>query len=101
MSTWDRGSRPAQLGGGSMSYSVDLELDQLKCRSESACRAAAAAINTDHWMRHHVEASASGEVGRYDWHLTIEFFDGCYWHEPSARKVWLAIAPFMRDDSFL
>ena len=90
--------------GATLSYTVDLELDQLRCRSKAAAHQAAAVINTDTWMRHHIEVSVvsrSFPGGDAAWELVIETYDGCYWNEPSARRVWLAIAPFMADHSTL
>ena len=91
-------------GGATMSYTVDLELDRLRCRSRAAAQQAAAVINTDPWMRHHLKVlvvprSTPERDDALD--LVIETYDGCYWNETSARKIWLAIAPFMADESTL
>ena len=87
-----------------MSYTVDLELDRLLCRTRAEADQAAALINSDTWMRRHLEVSVVSHSApeRDDvWDLVIESFDGCYWNEPATRRVWLAIAPFMADDSIL
>lgn len=87
-----------------MSYTVDLELEHLHADSEAAARQAVAIMSGDPWMRAHIEASVSpredGLTGKR-WFVTFDSYDGCYWNEPSARRVWLAIAPFMADHSTL
>ena len=87
-----------------MSYTVDLERDFLHARSEAAARQAAEIRRADTWMRAHIEVSVSAHgnpVTDDRWFLVIETYDGCSWHEPSARRMWLTIAPYMADDSFL
>ncbi len=85
-----------------MSYTVDLEQDDLRCRNEYAAVQASALINADPWMRRHLEVQPVRHSfpDRADsWALVVETFDGCSWNEPSARGIWLALAPFMADDA--
>ena len=87
-----------------MSYTVDLEVDYLDCRTREAATKAAAVINGDPWMRLHLRASpTSRSFPERDnaWALAIDEFDGCSWDEPSARRVWLAIAPYMANTATL
>ena len=87
-----------------MSYSVDLELDLLICKSEADARRAAAALNADPWMRNHMQADATRLPTPEDldrWRLAICDFDGCGWNETAARTAWLALAPFMADNAFV
>ena len=58
----------------------------------------------DPWMRAHIRAfvSARDNAPTSDaWFVVFDSYDGCYWHEPSARAIWLAIAPCLRDNSVL
>lgn len=83
-----------------MSYTVDLEADDLSCKSHSAAQQAAELINTDEWMRDHLQVSAncrSSPPKDDHWYLVIEHHDPCSWKEPLARRVWLRIAPLMAD----
>ena len=83
-----------------MSYTVDLEADDLNCRSKEAAHQAAGVINTDTWMCHHLQVSTSCRSSPErdeDWYLCIEMHDPCSWKEPLACRVWLAIAPLMAD----
>lgn len=87
-----------------MSYSVDLENDYLRCKTEAAAHRAAALINADPWMHYHLHVAPVLRTfpGRADsWHLAIEDYDGCSWNEPSARNVWFALAPFMASGAVM
>lgn len=84
-----------------MSYSVDLEADDLWCKSEDDARRAAGIVNGHEWMSpYHFQVTArqceDGERQGW-WFLEIEHFQGDHWHDEEAREVWLAIAPFMAD----
>lgn len=87
-----------------MSYSVDLEVEDLRCKSQVDALRAAAIIGADAWMRTHIVVSPVWtdvpEIGRV-WHLSIESYDCCSWNEDAARRVWVAIAPHMADGSKL
>jgi hypothetical protein len=84
-----------------MGYTVDLDADDLRCKSEADAVRAAEVVNSNEWMTpYHFQVSArqflSGDhQGR--WFLEIENFQSDHWHDDEAKKVWLAIAPFMAD----
>lgn len=84
-----------------MGYTVVLEADDLRCRSEQDARQAAEAIAADEWIHpYHLQVSPvcrSNPPDDASWALEVDHFQGDHWHEPLARKVWLAIAPHMAD----
>jgi hypothetical protein len=82
-----------------MGYSVDLEADDLRCRSEEGARKAAAIVTGHEWMSpYHFQVSVwQPPDPRHDWALNIEHVQGDHWHDYEAREVWLAPAPFMTD----
>lgn len=85
-----------------MSYSVDIEADNLICRSERAAHEAAAIINGDAWMRRHLRVSVAGlasSASPDEWRLVIEEFDGCSWNEEASDRVWVAVRECMADES--
>jgi hypothetical protein len=87
-----------------MSYTVDLERDDLHCRSHAAAEEATALIKADTWMPRHLRVSpvCRSFPERDDaWHLSVDEFNGCDWNEPSARSVWLKLAGFMADNASL
>lgn len=87
-----------------MSYTVDLEFDSLHARTEATARLAVAIMSGDPWMRAHIRASVSAPHSPFSddgWLVVFDTYDGCYWHEPSAHAIWLAIAPCLRDNSVL
>jgi hypothetical protein len=84
-----------------MGYTIELEYEDLRCRSPEAAKQAAAIITADPWMyTYHL---AVGVVTRL--HpgpgltpcLEVENFQGDHWHDENARKVWLAIASYMAE----
>ena len=84
-----------------MGYTIDLEADDLQCRSEDDATKAAAIANGDEWMSpYHLQVSpaqvSSGER-QGDWFLEIDQFQGDHWRDHEARGVWLKIAPHMAD----
>ena len=87
-----------------MSYSVDIEADNLICRSEHAAREAAAIINGDAWMRRHLRVSVAGPASSSPvqaWRLVIEEFDGCSWNEEASDRVWVAMSECMADGALM
>ena len=87
-----------------MSYSVDIELDHLPCKSKAAAFEAAALMKADPWARRHLEVSPSCDASpeRDDsWHLAIDAYDACYWNTTAYRKLWLALVPYMANNAFL
>lgn len=83
-----------------VSYSVDIEADNLICRSERAAHEAAAIINGDAWMRRHLRVSVAGPAAfasPEEWRLVIEEFDGCSWNEEASDRVWVAVRGCMAD----
>ncbi len=87
-----------------MSYTVDLEVDYLDCKTRTEAHQAAAIINADPWLHRHLRVSPTCRSfpERDDsWCLVVDEYDGCYWSEPSARRIWLAIAPFMANNATL
>ena len=87
-----------------MSYSVDIELDSLPCKSRAAAYEAAALLRTDSWARSRMKISpaCSSSPERDDsWHLVLDDYDPCYWNEAEFNRLWLALVPFMADNAFL
>lgn len=87
-----------------MSYSVDIELDHLTCRTKAMAFQAAALLLADSWASGHLEVSPScGASPERDdaWHLAIDNYDACYWSASEYGRVWLALAPFMADGAFI
>lgn len=87
-----------------MGYTVDLEFSSLHAHNEAAARRAVAIMTGDLWVRSHIRASVSARTSPFSdegWFIVFDNYDGCYWHEPSARAIWLAIAPCLRDNSVL
>ena len=82
-----------------MGYTVDLEADDLRCKSEEDARKAAAIVNSHEWMSpYHFQVSVwQPPDPHHEWALNIEHFQGDHWHDEEAKEVWLAIAPFMAD----
>ena len=84
-----------------MGYTVDLEADDLWCKSEEDAKKAAEIVNGHELMSpyHFLVAPRQCESGDHhgQWFLEIEHFQGDHWHEQEAQQVWLAIAPFMAD----
>lgn len=84
-----------------MGVTVELEADDLWCRSAEDTARTAEIISHDDWIHpYHLqviptECSSGDRKG--DWFLEIDHFQGDHWHDSDARKVWLAIAPFMAD----
>ena len=87
-----------------MSYSVDIELASLACRTKSAAFQAAALLSADPWARSRLKVSPFCEATpeRDDsWRLAIDDYDACYWNESEYRRLWLTLAPFMADNAFI
>ena len=87
-----------------MSYFVELELDDVACFTQADAIAACATIAGDVWAakRFRVASRSLSFPERDDaWGIEVNCFDGGNWHEPSARRAWLALAPFVRDGSTL
>lgn len=85
-----------------VSYSVDIEADNLICRSERAAHEAAAIINGDAWMRRHLRVSVAEPIAGAladAWRLVIQEFDGCSWNEEASDQVWVAVRKYMADGS--
>jgi hypothetical protein len=84
-----------------MGVTVELEADDLRCRSESDAITAAKLIAADEWIHpYHLQVSptqASSGEHKDHWFLEIDHFQGDPWHDDDARRVWLAIAPHMAD----
>ena len=82
-----------------MGYSVDLEADDLRCKSEEDANQAASIINSDEWMSpYHLQVSAwqppQPDLERA---LNIDHFQGDHWRDFEAREVWLKLAPHVVD----
>jgi hypothetical protein len=84
-----------------MGYTIELEYEDLRCRSHDAAKQAAAIITADSWMHpYHLIVRVITRL-----HpgpgltpcLEVENFQGDHWHDENADKVWLAIAPCMAD----
>jgi hypothetical protein len=84
-----------------MGYGIDLQCDNLWCKSEADAKAAAKLIAEDEWIHpyhlHVVPMECSGGDMQGRWFLEIEEFQGDHWHDDDAQRVWLAIAPHMAD----
>lgn len=84
-----------------MGYTIDLESDDLWCKSEADAAAAAKIIAADEWIYPYylqvtpMECSSGDQQGH--WFLEVEEFQGDHWHDDDARRVWLATAPHMAD----
>ena len=84
-----------------MGVTVDLEADDLGCKSPEDAARAAEIISHDEWIHpYHLQVSpAQVSVGdrKGDWFLEIDHFQGDHWHDDDARCVWLKIAPHMAN----
>lgn len=84
-----------------MGYTIELESDDLSCKSEADAEAAAKLIVDDEWIHpYHLQVSPvcrSNPPDDINWSLDVDHFQGDHWHEDQARRVWLAIAPHMAD----
>ena len=84
-----------------MGYTVELEADDLWCKSEADAVAAAKLVVEDEWIHpYHLQVTAaqcdSGDMQGH-WFLGIDEFNGDHWQDSEARCVWFAIAPHMAD----
>src|SRR5436309_9579714 len=84
-----------------MGYTIELEGDDLLCKSQADAVEAAGLINGSLWMSpYHLQVEAD-EIGTGDmkgtWYLCVEHFQGDHWNDDDARLVWLSIAPHMAD----
>ena len=88
-----------------MGYTIDLEADDLRCRSEADARRAVAVIENGSWIHpYHLQVSVtcrSNPPCDDAWQLEVDHFQGDHWNEDEARRVWLAIAPFMVDGAVI
>ena len=87
-----------------MSYSIDLERDELLCFTRDAAGRAARRINTDHWMSSRVLVSPALTglpQGAPQWRLSVDRFDGSAWNADRAARVWHALVPLLADRSYL
>ena len=84
-----------------MGYTIEMESDDLRCRSPEDAQKAAANISADEWIHpYHLQVEAATLL-----HpgpgitpcLEVTHFQGDHWHDDKARRVWLAIAPHMAD----
>ena len=86
-----------------MGYTIELEDDDLRCKTEGDARKAAALIEADEWIHPYhlvVAPRCTSSPPRDDaWMLSVEGFQGDHWRETPARTVWLAIAQHMADDA--
>ena len=84
-----------------MGYTVDLEGDDLWCKSQQDAEAAQKLVEADEWIHpYHLEVcamEAQSEEFKGRWYLCVEHFQGDHWRDWEARQVWLAIAPHMGD----
>ena len=86
-----------------MGVTVELEADDLWCRSAEDAARAAEIICHDDWIHpYHLqviptECSSGDRKG--DWFLEIDHFQGDHWHDYEAREVWLKLAPHMADSA--
>lgn len=87
-----------------MSYSIDLEREQLLARSRKDALAAAKIVNSDQWLqkRMHVAARPTGmPAGAPQWRLVVESFDGHAWNEAEAFRVWSKLIPLLAERAAL
>lgn len=85
-----------------MGVTVDLESDDLTCKSQKDAEAAAAIIAGDADMKSRLEVvvhNRSSPPREDDWALTIEYYDACHWNEEAVRRLCLALAPHMAEDA--
>ena len=84
-----------------MGYTIELEYEDLRCKTYEDAQKAAAIIAADPWMHpYHVQVRAVTRL-----HpgpgltpcLEVEHFQGDHWYDDNARKVWLGLAPHMAD----
>lgn len=84
-----------------MGVTVELEADDLRCRTEADAIAAASLIAADAWIHpYHLQVSPTQRSScdhQNEWSLEVDHFQGDHWHDDEARKVWLSIAPHMAD----
>ena len=84
-----------------MGYSIHLEYEDLCCKTYEDAQNAVAIISADPWMHpYHLQVRAVTLLHPgpdLTPSLEVEHFQGDYWHDENASKVWLAIAPHMAD----
>ncbi len=84
---------------------VELEAEDLVCRSRADAEAAAAILSEVEWL-HPERLVVSARCHSYPeddlhWHLEVGFFHGFDWDETIANECWLRIAPHMADGATL
>ena len=84
-----------------MGYTIELQYEDLRCRSFPDAEKAVAIITANHWI-HPYNLAVSAATRLHPGPgltpcLVIDHFQGDHWNDEEARKVWVAIAPFMAD----
>jgi hypothetical protein len=88
-----------------MGYTIELESDELWCKSQADAEDATKIIAADEWIHpYHLQVTptecSSGDR-KGDWFLEVDHFQGDHWHDYEAREVWLKLAPHMADGATL
>ena len=87
-----------------MSYSVDLEDENLVGKDERSAWTAVELINNHCWAKYHLKVEAvrrSASERTHDWFIELLEFDGCGWKSEPAAELWLSLASHLADDSYL
>jgi len=84
-----------------MGYTIELEADDLRCKSAEDAVRAAQIIADDDWIHpYHLQVTpteSSSSEWEGHWILEIDHFQGDHWRDYEAREVWLKLAPHMAD----
>lgn len=88
-----------------MGYTVEVEDVDLRCRSRSAAESAAELVNADPWASpYHLQLSPlchTHPPNDADWSLEVAHFHGDHWNDEEARRLWVALAPYLADGATL
>src|SRR5205085_10939126 len=84
---------------GSMGYTLELEYQDLRCRSWDDAQKATAIINSDAWIHpYHMQVTPATRLHPgFTACLEVEHFQGDHWNDDEATRVWLTLAPHMAD----
>lgn len=87
-----------------MSYSVDLESEDLVGKDERSAHSAVELINSHCWAKYHLKVETVRRPlgdGAHAWCIELLEFDGCGWKSEPAAALWLTLAPHLADGSSL
>lgn len=84
-----------------MGLTIEMEYEDLRCKSWDDAQKAAQIIAADEWIHpYHLQVQPFTRLHpgpRTTPCLEVTHFQGDHWHDDQARRVWLALAPHMAD----